>query len=507
MSAPTLPASLVENPRLDRWIRFQPDRTVRIATGKVEIGQGVVTAIGQIAADELDVPLDRVAVLSGDTTNGPDELYTTSSLSIEVSGGSVRLVCAEVRAKALERAALRLNCSRDELTVVDGQFLQNGAATGQDYWTVAPEIDLSQAVTGTAPPKPASAYRVVGRSVPRVDLPAKVSGAAYVHDVLPKDVLHARTLRQPSRGATLAALDEAAIRRAAKGELQIVREANFVAFVSPVESVAQAAAVAAPQHATWKNVRRIDPGQQEAAWLKGQPSEDRRLGAPEPTASAEAPRADDRLAALHRARLDGAVLRAGRVPRRPSDGPIARPGHASAAQEPGSRTRSAARSHHRAASARRRLLRPQRRRRCGARRVADRHAPPRPVHPPAMAPRGGVRLRAGRACHDGDAARRSRRARPPGRLDDRDLERDPCAAAGQRQRLPARHGGPGEPAAGGDADRSARGARRRRPRATRCRSTTCRRTASCITWCCARRCAPRRCAAWARCPTSSPSNC
>ena len=91
MTAPALPASplpvsLVENPRLDRWIHFQPDRTVRIATGKVEIGQGVVTAIGQIAADELDVPLDRVAVLSGDTTHGPDELYTTSSLSIEVSG-------------------------------------------------------------------------------------------------------------------------------------------------------------------------------------------------------------------------------------------------------------------------------------------------------------------------------------------------------------------------------------------------------------------------------------
>ena len=67
MNAPALPASLVDNPRLDRWIRFQPDRTVRIATGKVEIGQGVVTAIGQIAADELDVPLERVAVLSGDT--------------------------------------------------------------------------------------------------------------------------------------------------------------------------------------------------------------------------------------------------------------------------------------------------------------------------------------------------------------------------------------------------------------------------------------------------------
>src|SRR4029077_14839280 len=85
--------------------------------------------------------------------------------------------------------------------------------------------------------------------------------------------------RPPSRSATLAALDEAAIRRAAKGELQIIREANFVAFVSPVENVAQAAAAAAPAHAKWDNARRLEPAQQEAAWLKGQPSDDRRIGA------------------------------------------------------------------------------------------------------------------------------------------------------------------------------------------------------------------------------------
>ncbi len=286
MSAPVLPTSLVDNPRLDRWIRFQPDRTVRIATGKVEIGQGVVTALGQIAADELDVPLDKVVMLSGDSDEGPDEMYTTSSLSIQMSGGSIRLVCAEVRAKALDRAALRLNCSPDDLTVVDGQFLQDGAATGQDYWTVAGEIDFSQAPTGTVRPKQAAAYKIVGQSVPRLDLPAKVTGqAAYVHDVLPRDVLHARLLRQPNPGATLAALDEAAIRRAAKGELQIVREANFVAFVSPIEGVAQAAAAAAPAHARWDNLRRLTPAHQEAAWLKDQPAEDRHIGAPPRTSA------------------------------------------------------------------------------------------------------------------------------------------------------------------------------------------------------------------------------
>src|SRR5215813_9255418 len=133
MNAPSLPGSLVDNPRLDRWIKFLPDRTVRVATGKVEIGQGVVTALRQIAADELDMPLERVIVLSGDTTDGPDEMYTTSSLSIQMSGGSIRLVCAEVRAKAIDRAALRLNCSPDDVSVEAGQFFQNGTATGQDY--------------------------------------------------------------------------------------------------------------------------------------------------------------------------------------------------------------------------------------------------------------------------------------------------------------------------------------------------------------------------------------
>jgi nicotinate dehydrogenase subunit B len=283
MSAPSLPGSLVDNPRLDRWIKFLPDRTVRVATGKVEIGQGVVTALRQIAADELDMPLERIVVLSGDTTDGPDEMYTTSSLSISMSGGSLRLVCAEVRAKAIERAALRLNCSPQDLIVTDGRFVQNGKPTEQDYWTVANEIDLTQKPTGSVAPKPASSYRFVGQSAPRIDLPAKLTGGAFIHDVRPENLLHARMLRQPNPGATLAALDEAAIKRAAKGDLQIVRDTNFVAFVSPAESVAQAAAAAAPQHAKWNSVRHIAPPQQEAAWLKGQPAEARRIGAPEPT--------------------------------------------------------------------------------------------------------------------------------------------------------------------------------------------------------------------------------
>ena len=106
-----LPQSLDSNPRLDRCVKFEDDTTVRVASGKVEIGQGIVTALAQIAAEELDLPLARVHLLSGSTEHGPDELYTSSSLSVMVSGASIRLVCAEVRALLTEQAALRLSAS------------------------------------------------------------------------------------------------------------------------------------------------------------------------------------------------------------------------------------------------------------------------------------------------------------------------------------------------------------------------------------------------------------
>src|ERR1700724_333156 len=107
----TLPLSILNNRRLEKWLRFQPDRTVRLSVGKVEIGQGVLTALTQIAAEELDIALDRFAIVSGDTRDAPDEGSTSGSESIEVSGRSVRLVTAELRARIVDRLARRLNCS------------------------------------------------------------------------------------------------------------------------------------------------------------------------------------------------------------------------------------------------------------------------------------------------------------------------------------------------------------------------------------------------------------
>lgn len=274
----TLPLSILNNRRMDRWLAFRPDRTVRLAVGKVEIGQGVLIALSQIAAEELDVAIDRIDILSGDTAAAPDEGSTSSSQSIEMSGRSVRLVSAELRARILGRLAQRLNCAPEDLSVEDGVFLQGGAPTGHDYWNFAGAEDFAAEITGTAPPKPPGAYTVVGQPVPRRDLAAKVTGAAFIHDMVRPDLLHARILRQPSRGAKLESLNEAAIRRVAGRDIRIVRVGDFIAFVGSDETAVQRAADAAPAHAVWSGVRVLTPAQQEAAWFRDRPSDDRFIG-------------------------------------------------------------------------------------------------------------------------------------------------------------------------------------------------------------------------------------
>ena len=223
------------------------------------------------------VGLHRITVLAGDTQDAPDEGQTTGSQSIEVSGRSVRLVTAEFRARVLDRLAQRLNCSPDEITVEDGAFHRGDAPTGHDYWTFAADEDFARDIEGQRDAEAAQRVSRGGAADPRLDLPTKVTGAAFIHDMVRPDMLHARILRQPARGATLASLNEAAVRRAAGGVLRIVRVANFVAFVGPDETMVQRAAAAAPTHATWENAPRITPDMQEAAWLVGQPSNDRVL--------------------------------------------------------------------------------------------------------------------------------------------------------------------------------------------------------------------------------------
>jgi CO/xanthine dehydrogenase Mo-binding subunit len=282
MNAP-LPGPLGDNPNLDRWVAFPAPGKVTICTGRVEFGQGMLTAMAQVAADELDVAVARIDVTSGDTELTPNEGYTAGSMSMQFGGVALAQACAEVRALFLAQAGKVIGCPAGELAIGDGKFLRGGKSTGQDYWTLAAAVDLAVKANGAAKRKAVSELKTVGVSQPRLDLPAKVFGhAAFIHDMTIDGMRHARVVRQPNRSATLAAVDEAAIERAAKSPIEFVRSGNFLAILGDDEAALDAAALAAANYVTWQHVEKPTPLQQEANWLLQRPSIDRVIGAPEP---------------------------------------------------------------------------------------------------------------------------------------------------------------------------------------------------------------------------------
>ena len=281
MNAP-LPGPLNDNPMLDRWVSFPSPGKVTVNTGRVELGQGVLTAMAQIAADELDVAMARIAIRSGDTELTPNEGYTAGSQSIQFGGVAMRQACADVRALFLDQAAKIIGSQASELAIRDGRILRNGAATGQDYWTLAPAVNLAVKATGSGQRKPVAELQRIGQSSARLDLPDKIFGkAAFIHDMQLPGMLHARVVRQPNRGASIGAIDEKAILRAAKAPVEFVRHGNFLAIVGTDETAVDLAGAAAVNAVTWQNVETPSPLQAEASWLMQRPCIDRAFGAPE----------------------------------------------------------------------------------------------------------------------------------------------------------------------------------------------------------------------------------
>ena len=282
MTAP-LPGPLNDNPQLDRWVAFPAPGKVTVLTGRVELGQGVLTAMAQIAADELDVAMARITIRSGDTEKAPNEGYTAGSQSIQFGGVALRQACADVRALFLEQAAKTLGCNTSELSIRDGSILRGGRPTGQDYWTLAGAVDLAVMATGNGVRKRLADLKSIGESSARLDLPAKIfGGAIFIHDMKLEGMVHARVVRQPNRGASIGAIDEKAIARAAKGPVEFVRNGNFLAILGHDETAVETAAAAALNHVKWQNVDAPAPIQQEANWLLQRPAVDRAFGA-EPT--------------------------------------------------------------------------------------------------------------------------------------------------------------------------------------------------------------------------------
>lgn len=266
---PALPGNLARNPRLSRWLRFLPEGLVEVHAGKVELGQGILTALASIVADELDVDRSRVRMVAACTRDSPDEGMTSGSLSIPDSGSALRQACAEARDVYARAAAQALGVAAGALELQDGTFRSGSRST--TYWELADDARLERDADGTVQPKPAS-ERVA--AIPqRLDLPDKILGRPrFIQDVVLRGMLHGRVLRPPSPAAKLESLDEAHV-RALPGVVALVRDGNFVGVVAEREEIAIAALDRMRRRSRWSESESLPDEARMAEWLKSQPSE------------------------------------------------------------------------------------------------------------------------------------------------------------------------------------------------------------------------------------------
>jgi nicotinate dehydrogenase subunit B len=245
-----LPGSLNSNRLLSSWLRVNPNGTVTVFTGKVELGQGIASALAQVAADELDVGYRRINMVTADTSRTPDEGITAGSQSIEQSGTAIRFACAEARQMLLAAAAVRLGVEASDLTVADGTIAAPGGKR-TTYWAVTTDAMLRREATASLKPKAAGEHKLIGQSLARRDIPPKFTGgAAYLQDLRLPGMVHARIGRPPVPRAELVSLDAAAL-RAMPGVIEVVRDGSFVAVVCEREEQAINARLALRTLAVW----------------------------------------------------------------------------------------------------------------------------------------------------------------------------------------------------------------------------------------------------------------
>lgn len=270
--APKLPVSLATNPRLSSWVRFTGEGRVAISPGKVEIGQGIVTALAQIAADELDVEISRIEMIRASTAASPNEGVTSGSLSVQQSGRALRHACAEVRQRFLAAASERLGVDASLLGVDDGTISGPGNVR-TSYWELSDDVSLDHEATAGAVAKAAVARSVAGHSIQRVDIPDKVfARPRFIHDHALPGVLHGRMLRPDVSGAKLIALDEGTA-RVVSGLVAIVRDGGFAGVVADSEAAAEAALNALRKGATWSAGAPLPDEDDLAGFLRSQPVE------------------------------------------------------------------------------------------------------------------------------------------------------------------------------------------------------------------------------------------
>jgi CO/xanthine dehydrogenase Mo-binding subunit len=270
---PNLPGSLKGAPFLDSWIRIDADGGITAFTGKAELGQGFRTAFQQIAAEQLDVPFESLKVVTADTSLTANEGYTSGSQSMQNSGTAILNAAAQVREILIAEAARRFDLGDENLrtengavVAPDGRRLAYGELVGADMLHVQaqPKSKL----------KDPSTFKVMGQPVPRVDIPAKVTGgAAYVQDMRLPGMVHARVVRPPSYGAQLTDLDTSVVEKL-PGVVKVVRDGNFLGVVAAKEFQAIKAMAALSSAAKWRETATLPKQDELPRVLTSLPSQD-----------------------------------------------------------------------------------------------------------------------------------------------------------------------------------------------------------------------------------------
>lgn len=273
---PILPHSIQQTPELDGWIRINSDETITVFSGKVEIGQGIGTAVAQIAAEELDVTLERIQVVAGDTERTPDEGVTAGSMSVQTSGQALRIAAAEAHHHLLSLAfeELEARTPGSALEVNDGTITDPATGRQTTYWRLLGGKRFSRQITGLGRPKAPDAYQIVGRPAARLDLRSKITGAAsFVQDLALPDMVHGRVVRPPGYGASLVSVDDASVRQM-PGVIDIVCDGSFLAIIAEREEQAIWAKAALQENAVWHYEPNFPPMAELYERLLSQPDQE-----------------------------------------------------------------------------------------------------------------------------------------------------------------------------------------------------------------------------------------
>ena len=219
---------------VDSFLAVHADGSVTVFVGKVDIGTGGRIAMRQLVGEELDIPLERIAMIEGDTALTPNQGATAGSYGIARGGVQLRRATATARQALLTMAAQRLGRPVGDLEVADGVVRAKDGSGSVGYGDLIGDRAFNLKVDGAAPLKPSDRFRFIGKRLHRPDLPAKVTGHhRYLHDLVLPGMLHARVIRPPAHGAALVSVDEASVK--AIGGARVVRMQSFLAVVAERE--------------------------------------------------------------------------------------------------------------------------------------------------------------------------------------------------------------------------------------------------------------------------------